>query len=498
MDDVTLVLLILMTSAAELALFTKLFWGLRKQFVLILAPLVISLSLFLFIQQVSLLTIIIFVASAGRVINYFKIAADRLHPDYLRHSVYRSTVVLFLVQLGSGLLMIMFPDISKNSTAQLLITSVIQLTAAVIIFVSLVRTIARTKYHQSNVHYSDNELPTVTVAIPARNENQDLEECIASILANDYQKLEVIVLDDDSTKPLRDTVKDFAHDGVRFIRSTNLKPSWLAKNQAYEQLAKAASGSVILFCSVDVRLEPTAIRAVVSFMKTRNKDMVSIMPFRKTGSFFDSILQPISLWWELGLPRKAFNRPAVFNAAWAIKRDRLFGLGGFAGVKRSVLPEIHFAREIVKGNGYSILRAGSIIGVLSTKTMAEQRITTLRIRYPQFKQRLETLLLVSTLELIIIFGPFAITIYAVLANEAMLSLLAISATILLILTHATVLFISNPRAALFAALLLPISAVADIYSNLESMFRYEFSSVEWKGRKLDEPVMHVIPRLPQI
>ena len=43
---------------------------------------------------------------------------------------------------------------------------------------------------------SSDQLPSVSVCIPARNETHAMSECLESVLASDYPKLEAIVLDD--------------------------------------------------------------------------------------------------------------------------------------------------------------------------------------------------------------------------------------------------------------------------------------------------------------
>src|SRR6185369_13096540 len=62
------------------------------------------------------------------------------------------------------------------------------------------------------------QLPTVSVCIPARNEDRVLTDCLAAVLASDYPKLEVIVLDDCSQDKTAQVVRQFAHGGVQFIQ----------------------------------------------------------------------------------------------------------------------------------------------------------------------------------------------------------------------------------------------------------------------------------------
>jgi cellulose synthase/poly-beta-1,6-N-acetylglucosamine synthase-like glycosyltransferase len=76
------------------------------------------------------------------------------------------------------------------------------------------------------------ELPSVSVCIPARNEMHVMTECLESVLASTYPKLEVIVLDDRSEDTTSTLVKAFARDGVRFVEGKKLPPGWLGKNYA--------------------------------------------------------------------------------------------------------------------------------------------------------------------------------------------------------------------------------------------------------------------------
>ena len=81
------------------------------------------------------------------------------------------------------------------------------------------------RYHgfsQAASSANEDELPTVSVCIPARNEMHALEQCLEYILASDYGKLEVLVLDDSSSDQTPHIIRSFAHAGVRFIPGSPL------------------------------------------------------------------------------------------------------------------------------------------------------------------------------------------------------------------------------------------------------------------------------------
>ncbi len=62
-----------------------------------------------------------------------------------------------------------------------------------------------------------------------------------------------------------------------------------------------------------------------------------------------------------------------------------------------------------------------------------------------------------------------------------------------LLAHAT--HVMRAPYALFAV---PVMTLYDLFLLHVSMWRYEFATVEWKGRNICIPAMHVIARLPQL
>lgn len=367
---------------------------------------------------------------------------------------------------------------------------------AAVLCASTFRTIRHMNPLPTEGKFAERDLPSVTIAIPARNETQDLEECLRSAIASDYPKLEIIVLDDCSQQKTADIIKGFAQDGVRFIPGEAPAKRWLAKNQAYQSLYEHASGDIILFCGVDIRFGVSAVRHIIYQMLERDKRMVSILPMRKHAALDDSYIQPIRYWWEIALPRRLFNRPAVLSSCWAIYREDIHALGSFKSTSRSVIPEQYFARELVKHDDYSFLRTSAELDVSTAKAITDQRNTALRLRYPQLHKRPEfvyVLLMVYGVGLLdVVFGwPL---LY--LAGDSWG--VTAAAAVLLVLTHIQILRISDPANVLFAAVTLPVAIMTDFVLVVNSMLKYEFFSVFWKQRNICLPVMHVYASLPRL
>lgn len=413
----------------------------------------------------------------------------RMHPVYLRRVTVRSFAWMAGLTFGFIICAVLF-----DAVPGLLIW--LQFGLALLLCATTFRTIRHMNPIPTSGKFADRDLPSVTLAIPARNETKDLEDCLKSALASDYPKLEIIVLDDCSQQKTGDIIKSFAQDGVRFIPGEVPAKRWLAKNQAYQALYEHASGDIVLFCGADIRFGVSAVRRIVHQMLERNKRMVSILPLRRHATLDDSYIQPIRYWWEIALPRRLFNRPAVLSSCWAIYREDIHGLGTFKSTSRSVIPEQYFARELVKRDGYSFLRTSADLEVNTAKSIGEQRNTALRLRYPQLHKRPElvyALLMVYGIGLLgVVFGwpimylsgsPWGITA---------------AAALLLVLTHVQILRISDPANVLFAAVTLPIAILTDFVMVCQSMLKYEFFSVYWKQRNICLPVMHVYPSLPRL
>lgn len=447
------------------------------------------------IESPNVYTFLLIGIGTFRAINLLKVTKASIHPNYLRQVTRRTSLSLLL----SSLLIVLLQaaGVADNLHALLTPWALLQFVAAGSLLGFTVRNLHKTKHHQSQHYFSDKELPTVTVAIPARNETNDMAACLRTVLANDYPKLEVLVLDDCSQDRTAEVIRDFAQDGVRFIAGKPPKDRWLAKNQAYEELARHASGEVVLFCGVDVRFGPGAIRALVTSMLNKNKAMVSVMPFRIGGGVNTSLIQPLRYWWELALPRRTFNRPSVLSTCWLISRDKLLGLGSFKAVSHNIIPEGYFARELIKSDGYSFIRADGQLDVRTVKPVEEQLATALRTRYPQLKKRPENVLLLLLLEISLLAAPLFFAVSALWNGFSVPSVISLLALLFLIVTHYAIMSASNPSHSILALVNLPFALATELIITLLSMLKYEFGSVMWKGRNVCIPAMHVVPKLPK-
>jgi hypothetical protein len=421
-----------------------------------------------------------------------------MHPNYLKKALFIGggrLLVLQSISLISGVWLGQQNEIgSYVQTAVVIVQAIV----AGLICASTLYHVYSSKASKQTVFSSDAELPTVSVLIPARNEDYQLEEAIRAVLANDYPKLEILVLDDCSVgKRIPEIVKNFAHDGVRFIQGESPRENWLAKNQAYDTLASSASGEWLLYMGVDVRLGLGSVRALIQHAVHRKVHMLSILPHRFPASIGSSLDAPLRYFWQLALPRFLYNRPPVLSTAWLIQKDAYNKIGGMSSVARTVIPEGVFSRILARNKHYAFVRSDSYLQVATSKSLKEQHITSVRTLYPQLHKRLEWVSLCVIFILVFLIGPFVQLLSAASLSTWVVIISGVSA-LLMTLSHVLIVAISNPIAWPFALVNLPFLLLQEVVLIVISAYKYEFDEVIWKGRNVCLPVMHVVPHLPKI
>lgn len=455
----------------------------------------------LFLWDPTLWTFTFLAIGLYRIFSTFRVAEGRIHEVYLLTAARRSAFIFIVLQGIALVARTMWDTYFFDATRLWFGVSATLLLGSVVLLASTIRRYGRTEWPINTKQYADEVLPSITVAVPARNETEDLQACLESLVACNYPKLEILVYDDCSQeRRTPEIIRGFAHDGVRFIQGAEPIDSWLPKNLAYDRLYKEANGEYIVFCGVDTRFGPDSLTRLISYMKDSKKQMVSILPRRDASVYGHfALVQAMRYWWELALPRRLFHRPAVMSSCWAIRRDALKHAGAFAAVSRSVVPEAYFARKLLGADGYSFRRADSNLGIVSTKAATAQWDTGVRIRYPQVHKRPEMVLIVSILELGFLVLPYLFFLTGAWFHMPMLAFVANwLACLCLTASYMVVATSTEVNTWWFSIIGLPIVVLTDIGLLHYSMWRYEFSKVEWKGRNICVPAMHVIPHLPKL
>src|SRR5689334_12940657 len=115
--------------------------------------------------------------------------------------------------------------------------------------------------------------PSISVCVPARNEERNIRACVESLFVQDYPNFEVIVLDDRSTDQTAEILDNLAKvSNLRKVSGSDLPADWAGKPHALYQASAAARGEWLCFVDADTFLSPTALSSCYTKAAEMNAD----------------------------------------------------------------------------------------------------------------------------------------------------------------------------------------------------------------------------------
>jgi glycosyltransferase involved in cell wall biosynthesis len=235
------------------------------------------------------------------------------------------------------------------------------------------------------------QLPTVTVLIPAKDEGPGIARCIQSVLAQDYASFDLLAVDDRSTDDTGAVLDRLAAEtpaergangeelplaprsaGVSSAapspNSTNLRvihipigglpPGWLGKCHALATAAVTVTSDWILFVDSDVQLQPDALSIALSNAVERKYDAVSILTKLECHTFWEKLILPLAAatWTIMFAVSTTNNDKRKADAAangqfFLIRRSAYESVGGHAAVRDQITEDVELMR-LLKSSGF--------------------------------------------------------------------------------------------------------------------------------------------------
>jgi chlorobactene glucosyltransferase len=208
------------------------------------------------------------------------------------------------------------------------------------------------------------DAPLISVCIPARNEERNIQRCVEALLVQTYPNFEIIVLDDRSTDATAEILRRYAaqDDRLMVINGSDLPSGWAGKPHALTQAAAAAHGEWLCFVDADTFVTPDALAAVYAKAMETKADLFTIMTHQIMLTFWERAVLPlVMLALSVGFsPRKVNDsrrKDAIANGQFIfIKRDVYEAVGGHEAIKGSIVEDKDLA-VLVKGKGYRLVVA---------------------------------------------------------------------------------------------------------------------------------------------
>jgi glycosyltransferase involved in cell wall biosynthesis len=185
-------------------------------------------------------------------------------------------------------------------------------------------------------------LPSVSVLIPARNEEAAIGDAVRAVLDSTGVELEVIVMDDGSTDKTAEIVRSLAVQDarVRLEHAPALAKGWNGKQHACWNLAHKARNPVLCFVDADVRLGPECLARMTAFLASSESTLVTGFPRQITGTFLEWLLLPLIHFVLLGflpIARMRAGTDPAFAAGCGqfmmANSEDYFACGGHSGIK---------------------------------------------------------------------------------------------------------------------------------------------------------------------
>lgn len=351
----------------------------------------------------------------------------------------------------------------------------------------------------------EQEVPLVSICIPARNEEAVIERCVRSALRQNYPNLEVLVLDDESTDRTADILQHIKGETSIPLVLPNSKPkphNWLGKPWACQQLADHARGNILLFIDADTWLEKNMVAKVVRTMGHDVIDFLTVWPQQQLNSFWEKTILPLVYYALLTLLPSRFVHKApkwipkileplvrpMFAAAcgqcMAFKRSAYESINGHFSVKDQVVEDVALARRIKKaGLSMKMYHGQSSISCRMYTSAQEIRDGFSKNFLAGFDHNIPLFAMMALLHLVVFVLPFILLPIALLKGYWLVALLS-GLAVVFVISHRLLLAAWFNWSYLYS-FLHPLGVLWFQKLGLASVVSYyRGESSTWKGRKV--------------
>ena len=228
--------------------------------------------------------------------------------------------------------------------------------------------VSRPEWDRNPVGAAGNSL--VSIIVPARNEEESIEQALHTLLTLDYDNYEVIAVNDRSTDQTGEIMERVAaslqsrklqrqnsrlvspENGetrvgqplltsrLRVVHHRELPAGWLGKTHAMWTATNLAAGEWLLFTDADVMFKPESLRRALAYAEAEKADHVVVFPrmiMKQPGeymmiAFFQTMFMFGHRPWKVADPKArdhmgvgAFNlvRRSVYDAVGTYERLRM-------------------------------------------------------------------------------------------------------------------------------------------------------------------------------
>jgi cellulose synthase/poly-beta-1,6-N-acetylglucosamine synthase-like glycosyltransferase len=218
----------------------------------------------------------------------------------------------------------------------------------------------------------DDELPNATVIVAARNEHDNIIDCLTSLNNLEYpeDKLEIIVVDDHSTDDTYQLAENYIKDKPRFKLIQPEKSIGIVKGKA-NAIANAieiAAGDIILTTDADCVVSKTWAKTLASYF---TKDTAMVCGY--TNQFDNNLyraMQSVDFVYLLGVAGGTMNlgKPlSCIGNNMSYRKDVYHEIGGYEKIPFSVTEDFQVLMAMHNLKKYKIIYPLDKEGLVTSK-----------------------------------------------------------------------------------------------------------------------------------
>jgi glycosyltransferase involved in cell wall biosynthesis len=327
--------------------------------------------------------------------------------------------------------------------------------------------------------------PLVSVIFAAKDEGPNIEQALGSMLAQSYERVEFIAVNDRSTDDTGAVLDRMAagDERIRVTHISDLPAGWLGKNHALQAGAAVAQGEYLLFTDADIVFDRDAIARAIPFMEARGIDHLAVGPELDSPS---PILELVVTYFMLGffllfrpwLVSDPGRQEHIGIGAFNLVRARLYrGFDGHARIALRPDDDIKLGRLVKLAGGKQLLADGhGVIRVRWYATVPELARGLRKNTFAGLRYSITMALGATLMGLVVNIWPFI----AVFVTSGAVRWINLAAALIMVGLLAAVS--AGLRGRIWIAIGYPIAAAILTYILIDSTWRtLSRGGIEWRG-----------------
>ncbi len=179
----------------------------------------------------------------------------------------KERILLFTIVFGLGVFIYIFQSYFNTVWGLALLCTFMFIYA---LFLNLSYKLKKRKLEKYPQIINESYKPSVTVMIPAHNEESVISNTVRNILNMDYENFDIIVIDDRSTDNTASVIKDLEQKYEKVTAMIRPKDAFPGKSAVLNDAFNIAKGEAILVFDADATVEPDFLSKLIPYLEPKD------------------------------------------------------------------------------------------------------------------------------------------------------------------------------------------------------------------------------------